>query len=161
MEYILRKQNTRADLLSKLASTRTIANNGSVIQEVVNEPSISVSLSPSICFIKQESGWKQPMVEYLTSGKLWEVEKEAKAMKRKASFYTIVGDELYCWGYSQPLLKCVNKVQVKTITEEMHKGICGNHAKSRALTSKILRAGYFWPTMKQDCLKFVKKCDKC
>ena len=40
-------------------------------------------------------------------------------------------------------------------------GIYGNHAKSRALTAKILRAHYLWPTMKENCLKFVKKCDKC
>ena len=42
MEYIPREQNTRANLLSNLASTRTMENNRSVIQEVVNEPSISV-----------------------------------------------------------------------------------------------------------------------
>ena len=47
------------------------------------------------------------------------------------------------------------------IMEEIHKGICGNHVGSRALATKILRARYFWATMKQDCMKFVRKCEKC
>ena len=29
------------------------------------------------------------------------------------------------------------------------------------LARKILRAGYFWMTMENDCCKFVQKCHKC
>ena len=39
MEHIPREQNSRADLLSKLASTRMVANNRLIIQEVIEEPS--------------------------------------------------------------------------------------------------------------------------
>ncbi|RDY13818.1 Tf2-9, partial [Mucuna pruriens] len=31
----------------------------------------------------------------------------------------------------------------------------------RALTSKIARVGYYKPTLKGDCVEYVKKCDKC
>ena len=47
------------------------------------------------------------------------------------------------------------------IIEEMHKDTCRNHAGSCALTAKKLKAGYLWPTIKQDYLNFVQKCDKC
>ena len=100
MEYIPREQNTQADLLSKLASIRTVANNRSIIQELVNELSISVPSLPSVYSTKQEIGWQQPILEYLTIRKLSEGENEAREMKRKASFYTIVVDKLYCRGYS-------------------------------------------------------------
>ena len=100
-------------------------------------------------------------MEFLTTGKLPEGEKEDKAMKQKASFYTIVVGELYRQGYSQPLLKYVSDEWAQAVIEEIHEDICGNHAISRALTSKLLRADYFLPTTKQDYLKFVKKCDKC
>ncbi|KAL0427217.1 UNVERIFIED_CONTAM: hypothetical protein Slati_2896500 [Sesamum latifolium] len=30
-----------------------------------------------------------------------------------------------------------------------------------ALANKALRAGYFWPTMKQDARYLVNKCEKC
>jgi len=38
--HVPREQNTRADILSKLASTRTANGNKIVIQEVLNEPSV-------------------------------------------------------------------------------------------------------------------------
>jgi len=38
--HVPREQNTRADILSKLASTRTTNGNKTVIQEVLNEPSV-------------------------------------------------------------------------------------------------------------------------
>ena len=38
--HVPREQNTQADILSKLASTRTASGNKTVIQEVLSEPSI-------------------------------------------------------------------------------------------------------------------------
>ena len=26
---------------------------------------------------------------------------------------------------------------------------------------KALRQGYYWPTMKADCMEYARKCDKC
>ena len=111
--------------------------------------------------MEQEHGWQQPIMEYLTARKLPKGKEEDMAMRRMASFYTIMVGKLYCRGYSKPLLKCVDGRRAQPIIQEMHEGICGNHIRSRALTAKILRAKYFWPTMKQDHLKFVRKYDKC
>ena len=41
MEYIPREQNSWADQLSKLTNTIIMASNKSVVQEVIEEPSIS------------------------------------------------------------------------------------------------------------------------
>jgi len=38
--HVPHEQNTRADILSKLASTQTTNGNKTVIQEVFNEPSV-------------------------------------------------------------------------------------------------------------------------
>ena len=46
------------------------------------------------------------------------------------------------------------------IIKGMHEDICGNHARSQALTTKIFQTSYFWPTVKQDCSKFMWKCGK-
>ena len=32
---------------------------------------------------------------------------------------------------------------------------------AKSLVRKIIKTGYFWPTMQQDATKFVKKCDSC
>ena len=44
---------------------------------------------------------------------------------------------------------------------EVHEGICGNHSGSRSLVHKLVRAGYYWPTMQKDAEAYVRACDKC
>ena len=44
---------------------------------------------------------------------------------------------------------------------EIHKGICENHTKGQSLAFETLRQGYYWPTMKVDCMEFAQKCNKC
>ena len=43
---------------------------------------------------------------------------------------------------------------------EVHEGICGNHSGARSLVHKLIRAGYYWPTMLKDAQAYVKSCDK-
>ncbi|XP_072062189.1 uncharacterized protein [Arachis hypogaea] len=45
--------------------------------------------------------------------------------------------------------------------DEVHEGVCGNHIGGQALAAKIVQTGYYWPTMKRDCITKVKTCDKC
>ncbi|RDX62821.1 Tf2-8, partial [Mucuna pruriens] len=44
------------------------------------------------------------------------------------------------------------------IIQEVHEGVCGTHIGGSALASKIARAGYYWPTLRHDCMDYVKKC---
>ena len=60
-----------------------------------------------------------------------------------------------------PYLKCVNKDEAKYILEEIHGGVCGDHASPRSLVSKVIRTDYFWPSMQTDAVELVKRCDKC
>jgi hypothetical protein len=34
-------------------------------------------------------------------------------------------------------MKCVSREEGKDIMEEIHKGVCGNHASSRTLANKV------------------------
>ena len=58
-------------------------------------------------------------------------------------------------------LKCVDEDEAKYILEEIHEGICGDHAGPRSLVSKVIWTGYFLPTMQVDAVELVKRCDKC
>ena len=60
-----------------------------------------------------------------------------------------------------PYLKCVDQDEAKYILEEIHEGVCGDHAGPRSLVSKVIRTCYFWPTMQADAVELVKRCDKC
>ena len=60
-----------------------------------------------------------------------------------------------------PYLRCVNEEEAKYILEKIHEGIYGDHARPRSLISKVIRTGYFWPTLQNNAKEFVKNCDKC
>lgn len=49
--------------------------------------------------------------------------------------------------------------QAKHILSDMHKGVCGGHYTAQITAHKILRAGYWWPTLFLDAQKMVRKCD--
>ena len=59
------------------------------------------------------------------------------------------------------LPKCVTPSEADYIMREIHKGICGNHTRGQTLAFKVLKQGYYWPTMKLDYMEFTRKCDKC
>lgn len=40
-------------------------------------------------------------------------------------------------------------------------GECGEHQRRKKLYRCILQMSYYWPSMKKDATKFVKKCHSC
>jgi len=44
---------------------------------------------------------------------------------------------------------------------ELHEGVCGSHIGRRALSLKVIRVGYYWLTMKEDCVKHAQRCEQC
>ena len=102
-----------------------------------------------------------PIISFLQDGHLPQDVEEARKVRKRAAKFTILNDTLYKRGFSIPYLKCVDEEEVKYILEEIHERVCGNHAGPRSLVSKVVKTGYFWPTMQVDARKLVKKCDKC
>jgi len=43
---------------------------------------------------------------------------------------------------------------------ELQEGVCGSHIGGQALSFKIIWAGYYWSTMKEDCGKYVQWCEQ-
>ena len=101
-----------------------------------------------------------PIVSFLQDGHLLQDTEEARKVRKRATRFTILNDILYKRGFSMPYLKCVDEEEAKYILEEIHEGVCGDHAGPRSLVSKVIRTGYFWPTMQVDAMELVKKCDK-
>jgi len=59
------------------------------------------------------------------------------------------------------LLRCVDAKEVKWISKEVHEGTFGTYMNGYSMARKILRAGYFWSTVKNDCCIHVKNYEKC
>jgi hypothetical protein len=56
-------------------------------------------------------------------------------------------------GWKDPdgvLLRCVNQEEANKLLKELHSEHCGGHFAARTTTHKILRAGYYWPTLFAD-----------
>jgi hypothetical protein len=86
----------------------------------------------------------------------------AEQLIHRAKSYVLVGDKLYRRGASSGvLMKCVPREEGKGILEEIHKGVCGNHASSPTLVSKPFRRAFYWPTALGDAEELVRRCQGC
>ncbi|RDX64827.1 Tf2-9, partial [Mucuna pruriens] len=102
------------------------------------------------------------LTQYVNTQRHWtRGEGNQDGVAKEATKYTILGQQLYRRGFSFPLLRCLDEEESLYVHKEIHEGICGTHIGGRTLASKIAKAGYYWPTMKRDCMEYVKKCDKC
>ena len=86
---------------------------------------------------------------------------EARKIKKNSSKFTMIDGELYRFGFIHPLLECVHGEKCTRIMAELHEGICGSHVRGRALAARTLRAGYYWPKMREDCKKYAQCCKQC
>ncbi|XP_025631263.1 uncharacterized protein [Arachis hypogaea] len=133
VRHITQDLNSRADALFKLASTKPGGNNRSLIQETLQEPSVTKADTKLdvLEVFRLNLGWMTPLIEYLKFDILPQEQKEAKKIWRKTQNYTLVKSVLYRRGISTPLLKCVLTSKTEEVLDEVHNGICGNHLQAR------------------------------
>jgi len=110
--------------------------------------------------IGSESNWTTPLVSYLKNGVLPDGKEAARKLKVQAARFVLIKDILYKRGFSHPYLRCLGAKDADYVMREVHEGICGNHSGSRSLMHKLVRAGYYWPTMQKDAEAYAKICDK-
>ena len=108
--------------------------------EVQKHPSIEEA--PTFT-IQSTNSWMTPIMSFLQDGHLPQNTEEAKKIKKRAARFTILNDTLYKRGFSMPYLKCVDEEEVRYILEEIHGGVCGDHAGPRSLVNKVIRISYF------------------
>jgi ribonuclease HI len=156
--HVPREQNVRADLLSKLASTKKAGSNRTFIQETIANPSTNEEVT---FMIIEEDDWRRPIIQYLQKDELPPLKDEAYKLKKTAAWFSMLGDKLYKRGFSGPLLLCICREEAKGILKEVHEGSCGSHIGARSLAGKLLRAEFYWPELHSDAARDVKTCDKC
>ncbi|GKV29468.1 hypothetical protein SLEP1_g38394 [Rubroshorea leprosula] len=163
IDKIPRADNQRADKLSKLASSQETNPHRSTTVEVLDAPSYTdftiecqlLSTDPS------SPSWTTPLISYLQSGELPEDLSTAKLIKRRAAHFTLLDNKLYKRAVSMPLLRCLTPYEAEYAVREVHEGVCGTHIGGKTLARKLLRHGYYWPTMVEDMQNYIKKCPTC
>ena len=145
---IPREENECADRLAKATSVEFMLVPKQLLSFVQASP--LVDDRKNVQEIGSKNNWVTLLTSYLRTGLLL-VEKDAtRKLKFQASRFVLIKDVLYKRGFLRPYLRCLNHEEVDYVMREVHEGICGNHSGARSLVHKLIRAGYYWPTMLKD-----------
>ena len=137
-------ENEQADRLAKAALAEHMATLGNVLSFIQLSPLIN---SANVQELSSKSDWIVPLASYLKNGILPDGKEAARKLKVQAARFVLIRDVLYKRGFSRPYLRCLGPEEADYVMREIHEGICGNHSRSRSLVHKLVRTGYFWPTI--------------
>jgi hypothetical protein len=162
-------KNEEADALAK-AAAKGEALPSDVFYHVIGTPAVR---SPEGLQISNDSegqrivnlimteDWRAPITLFL-QGYYHPIDiNEAKRLEHQSWDFTLIEGQLYKKGVSQPMLKCVTETEGIQILHEVHSGTCGSHAGPRALAAKVIRQGFYWPTMICAANRVTRSCEAC
>jgi hypothetical protein len=86
---------------------------------------------------------------------------ELLRMPQRAKAYQIIGNTLYKTSITGPLLHYLSKAEGRELLAEIHASICGGHIGSRALTTKVFRQEFYWPSVIDDTSNIIATCEAC
>ena len=150
---IPREEIKHADRLAKAASVEHMFIPSKVLSFVQISPFIN---NVSVQEIGSKNNWTTPIASYLKDGVLLNGKEAVRKSKVQASRFVLIKDVLYKRGFSRLYLKCLIPEKVDYVMREVHERVCRNHSRSRSLVHKLIRAGYYWPTMQKDGITYVK-----
>ncbi|KAH9745725.1 Ribonuclease H [Citrus sinensis] len=156
---IPREQNSRANILARMAAVADPKMPKSIPLEVKFSPSIEQNLG--VLRIEQKCSWMDPIISYLRDGVLPPDKLRARKVRAQVSRYTMIDGVLYRRGYTLPFLRCLDEDDKDYVLREVYEGIYGNHSGGRSLAHKVLRQRYFWPTMNHDVQGKTRSCVSC
>ncbi|XP_065033909.1 uncharacterized protein LOC135666271 [Musa acuminata AAA Group] len=156
LSNVPRSENQRADTLAKLAS----GPSPWAQPETEELPRRAIEVVATVAH-GTPATWVQEMLRFKQDGTLPDDTTTARRLRRTQAWYTEEGGRLYKRSFSRPLLRCLEPSEARTVLSDMHEGACGEHIGERALAHKVLRQGYYWPTMRQDAKALVRRCSSC
>ncbi|VFQ68937.1 unnamed protein product [Cuscuta campestris] len=161
---IPREENAIADLLSKLTQYAPEHVSKLVRVEILDRASIEKLEVAAITARSQfdqsnlvgaDDHWMYDLMEYLMDGSLPEQDDRARKVKLRAPRFQILDGKLYKRAFGGPLLRCLTNREAERVIAEVHEGVCAAHQMSRTLSQRIILLGYYWPTIVQDCERYV------
>jgi hypothetical protein len=164
--HISRDKNGRANFLAQQASGYNIERGQFFIEKepmFAGSNSIERSNSGHKKFeAEQQDGmdnadWRKPLVECLQNPS----NTKDRNVRRQVLKYTLMEGELYRRTIDGLLLKCLDEEESKVAMGEVHEGMCGTHQSAHKMRWMLKRAGFYWPTMMEDCFRYFKGCEAC
>jgi hypothetical protein len=79
----------------------------------------------------------------------------------KVNQYVLIVDILFKSNFDGILLRCIDENQAQELIRESHEGICGGYFAPTGTAHKIIRAGFYWPSIFRDSYTTIRKCLSC
>ncbi|XP_022856042.1 uncharacterized protein K02A2.6-like [Olea europaea var. sylvestris] len=156
---VARADNVKADASSRLVFMGMDGLDRILHVKIVVEPSIAQK--PSVMDIDRESSWVDPIADYISNGNLPADPQLARSVQYRPARYCLIEGVLFRRSFTLPYLRCLKLSESLQALTEVHEDICKNHQGARALAYKLIRYGYYWPSLKKDAADYVRKYDKC
>eukprot|EP00253_Pinus_taeda_P036332 PITA_36332 len=147
----LKKALVFAELLCDLPSS---SNDATSEEAIVDE---------NLFLISSSNLWYGDIIIYLQTQTYRSNTSRSKQrrIRYQAKDYVIVGDTLHHCGIDTILRRCLTLEEAEKVLNDCHSSACGGNQYGYATAQRILRAGYFWPTMFKDCITTVRSCHAC
>jgi hypothetical protein len=87
--------------------------------------------------------WMQPYLAYMINKALPEDTMEAKRIIRRSKAFVMLQGKLYKKSITGILQRCVTLQEGQEILKDIHAGVCGHHASSRAIAAKAYHNGFY------------------
>jgi transposase InsO family protein len=84
-----------------------------------------------------------------------------RALRLKSTSFHLVNDILFRQNFDGVLMHCLEKDEEEKVLLELHAGEAGGHFGGDTTAHKVLRAGYYWPTLFRDAHALCRKCIIC
>jgi hypothetical protein len=102
-----------------------------------------------------EVTWMQPYLAYMVNKTLLKDVIEARRIVRQSKAFIVLQGKLYKKSITGDLQRCVTPQEGQIILKDIHAGVCGHHASSRAIATKAFRAGFYWLTTVEDAKDII------
>jgi hypothetical protein len=87
--------------------------------------------------------------------------KNRRSLRLKSSSFQLINDVLFRKNFDGVFLRCLEKEESERVLDELHTGEVGGNFGGDTTAHKVLRVGYYWPTLFKDAHTLSRKCIIC
>jgi hypothetical protein len=111
--------------------------------------------------VVQGEDWRTLILAYLHHHYEPDSSTELIRIQQRVNANQFIRDELYKTSVTGPLLRCLSRDEGRELLTQTQSDVCGGHIGGRALTTKVLRQGFYCPSILDDASKLIKTCQAC
>jgi hypothetical protein len=84
--------------------------------------------------------------------------KNIRALRLKSASFQLINDILFRKNFDDVFLRCLEKEESIRVLVELHFGDVDGHFGGDTIAQKVLRVGYYCPTLFKDAHTLSRKC---